>query len=179
MTSAHDEALGELIEWWEDLHDCATGSQAVVLAVPTGWGRTEVLNKLASQIDVQIDTKQHLGAVIRLWCGEAPEGLALQVEWLRRVLDKHGISRHLSEALGLNRAEGVTELGLGAAGLLGVLSGAPEAAAGLPGAAVLKWAAWRRDQTQSGQLAQVVRLANDVVRYSMSLPLAVLIDDGE
>ncbi len=30
-----DEALGELVEWWADLHDCASGSQAIVLAVPT------------------------------------------------------------------------------------------------------------------------------------------------
>src|SRR4051794_17815541 len=43
-------AIGELIEWWEDLHDRSTGSQLATLVVPPGWGRTTVLNVLAERI---------------------------------------------------------------------------------------------------------------------------------
>ena len=41
------ELAGELVEWWEDLWQRGMTSRVVLVAVPPGWGRTTVLDRLA------------------------------------------------------------------------------------------------------------------------------------
>ncbi len=76
-------ALGELVEWWEDLHDCSTGSQLIRLTVPPGWGRTTVMDALEEQVRMD---ERRLGAVLRLSGRQAPDGLTMQIAWLEGVL---------------------------------------------------------------------------------------------
>ncbi len=120
-----------------------------------------------------------LGAVLRLDGAEAPEGVGLQVAWLRAVLDEAGFVPALRRALGLDRSEGIAEVGLGALGLLRLVSGLPELLAGLPASLLLNITASGRDGLRSGQLAEVARLAGGIASYSRSLPVALLIDDAE
>ena len=40
----HAAVAGELVEWWEDVCLRGIGSRVVLVAVPTGWGRSTVLD---------------------------------------------------------------------------------------------------------------------------------------
>jgi hypothetical protein len=169
-------AVAELIEWWEDLHDCSTGSQLVSLVVPPGWGRSTVLAVLAARIGAD---EARLGAVLRLAGREAPDGLAVQIAWLRGVVEDQGCLPQVQRALGLDRTESVVEAGLDALGLFGLVTGLGAHIAGLPASLMLNAAASARDRAEAGQLASVARVASGIASYSKSLPVAVLIDDAE
>ena len=43
LMSRQAEVLEELEEWREDVRERGIGSRVVLLAVPTGWGRSAVL----------------------------------------------------------------------------------------------------------------------------------------
>ncbi|MEA2704149.1 MAG: hypothetical protein QOD63_2094 [Actinomycetota bacterium] len=174
LATHQDAAIAELVEWWEDLHDCSTGSQLVSLVVPPGWGRTTVLDELAERIDAD---ESRLGTVVRLAGRDAPDGLAMQVAWLTSEFEDR--LPQAWRALGLDRSEGVVEAGLGLLGLLGLVAGLPGLVAGLPASLFLKVVVSVRDRAEEGQLATVARLAHGLANYSQSLPLAVLIDDAE
>ena len=45
MSQYQAEALEELQEWREDVRERGIGSRVVLLAVPGGWGRSEVLTR--------------------------------------------------------------------------------------------------------------------------------------
>ncbi len=175
-TAAHQgRAITELVEWWEDLHDCSTGSQLVSLIVPSGWGRSTVLDVLADRI---ARDESRPGKILRLAGLEAPHGLPMQVAWLTGVLEEQGCLQ-VRRVLGLHRTEGVTEAGLDLLGLFGLVTGLPALLAGLPASLLLNVAASTRDRVESGQLAKVARLAHGLASFSRNLPLAILIDDAE
>jgi hypothetical protein len=90
-------AMEELVERWEDLHDCKTGSQLARLVVPRGWGRTTVLDALEAHIAA--DDQRH-GAVLRLPGRKAPDELFLQVAWLENLLKREDILRDTAEPSG-------------------------------------------------------------------------------
>lgn len=169
-------ALVELVEWWEDLHDRSIGSQAIILRVPPRWGRTHLLDCFESSIVA--DTSRP-GVVVRVSGSEAPDGLALQAQWLEELLDRAGHLDAVRWALGLHRLETFTERALGLASIAGVLQGSLAAAAGLPATVALGAVAWSRDRSTAGQLARVARMSSGLARDSTDRPIAVLVDDAE
>ncbi len=103
------DALAELVEWWEDLHDCSTGSRLVTLVVPTGWGASTTLKEFEKRVSAD---GTRLGAVLRLEGRRAPEGLGPQIVWLRGLLEDQGFFPKVQRALGLDHSEGVAEVGI-------------------------------------------------------------------
>jgi tetratricopeptide (TPR) repeat protein len=168
-------ALNELMGWWDDLHDCATGSQLARFVVPPGWGRTVVLDAL----EARVAADERLGIVVRLSGKQAPDDLPLQVTWLEHLLRDKAVLAENRRALKLDRVEGVAEAGLGALGLAGLVTGLPQLVTGLPASLLLELASSARDRTRAGQLADVARMAHAMASYSISLPVAVLVDDAE
>ncbi len=83
----HDDAVSELIEWFEDVAgldaDLGIGARCVVLPVAEGWARTTVLECLADHV-AQQDHRQALA--VTLEGREAPDGVELQAAWLPTAL---------------------------------------------------------------------------------------------
>ena len=46
----HAALVAELAEWAEDLWQVCTGSRVVLVKVPSGWGRTTVLERFQAEI---------------------------------------------------------------------------------------------------------------------------------
>lgn len=63
---------------------------------------------------------------------QCPERLAMQVAWLDDELEGQRLPPSIRSALGPDRSEGVAEAGLGALGMLGLVTGVPDLVAGLP-----------------------------------------------
>ena len=98
----HAQLAGELVERCEDPCERGTGSRAVLVAVPPGRGVTTALGHLAAAADGD----------------DVPVTLA-----------KAATRHRITQFLGLDRFCGMTQLGLGVAGLS--ISG-PPAAVGFP-----------------------------------------------
>ena len=86
----HAEAAGELVEWWEDLWQRGMTSRVVLVAVPSGWGRTTVLNRLAEAVGAD-DAPVTL--IARINGRELPDEAGSQAAVLRDCLAEAG-TRH-------------------------------------------------------------------------------------
>src|SRR5215471_16450401 len=72
----HAVVLDELVEWWEDLSRDEIGSQAVLLAVPSRWGRTTLLEQFAAIIGKD----EAISIVVPVDGTSLPDGLGLQAQ---------------------------------------------------------------------------------------------------
>ena len=169
----HAAALEELVEWWQDLAQQEINSRAVLLPVPPRWGRTYLLDEFAAFVEAD----EALSIVVRVPGAALPDGLGLQALQLRKQFADACVKHRLAELLGVDRLGGVTQLGLGVAGLfaapLAALVGLLVAGAGV-GAAGKAW-----DNSLAGQEGMVAKLARAVAAVSVSVPVVVIIDDAD
>ena len=181
----HAELAGELVEWWEDLWQAHTGSRVVLVAVPPGWGRTTVLDRLAEAagaddapvtLIVRIEG-QALRALETAGLRAQALARALQVQLLRTDLGEAAEQHRVVERLGLDEPAGRAQLGLGVANLFfsGLTAGISFLLAGLAVAAAGK--VW--DDSPAGQDGALARTARAVAAVSVQAPVTVIIDDAD
>jgi len=169
----HLAVLAELTEWWEDLGQRAIGSQAVLVAVPPGWGRSAVLGEFRAVVE-DIDSPITLVVAID---GSLPPGLAVQADALREDLAAAGQRSRIAELLDLDTAAGKVLLGLGVGGLF--VSGMAAAASLLVASLAVTAAGNAWDGSPAGQEGAVARAARAVSAVSVSVPVVVIIDDAD
>jgi hypothetical protein len=173
-----EAAAAELAKWWEGTRQRGAGSRAVLLAVPPGWGRTSVLDQLATVIS-RADGPAAL--VVRIGGRSLPAGLGVQARVLGDCLLEAGVRRRAAEVLCLGRlggaarpaAGGLFASGLAAAVsfvLAGLAAGAAAGAGGAGGAG---------DDSLDGDHGVVARAARAAAAVSASAPVVVMIDDAD
>jgi hypothetical protein len=178
----HRAAAEELAEWWEDLCDREIGSQVVLLAVPPGWGRSAVL------AEFRVGAESHTGpvALVAAVGGDLPPGRAVQAPELRDALiapldlGRGLLAERAAEVirlLELDKAPGRVQLALGLGGLL--VSGLAAAASLLAASLAVTAAGNAWDASPAGEQGAVARAARELARVSVSVPVAVIIDDAD
>ena len=170
----HAELAGELVEWWEDLWQRGMTSRVVLVAVPPGWGRTTVLDRLAEAAGAD-DAPVTL--IARINGRELPDGAGAQAAVLRDCLAEAGTRHPVAELLGLDRLGGITQMGLGVGGLFvsGLAAAVGFLVAGVAVAAAGK--AW--DDSPAGQDGALARAARAVAETSVQVPAVVIVDDAD
>jgi hypothetical protein len=172
-SARHAAALEELVEWWQDLTSQKINSRAVLLAVPPEWGRTHLLNELATVIK----NDEAVSIVIRVPGAALPDGLGLQALKIRELFSEASVKHRVADLLGVDRLGGAIQFGLDVAGLfvspLAALVGLLLAGVGV-GAAGRVW-----DNSPAGQEGMVARLARAVAALSVSVPMVIIIDDAD
>src|SRR5580698_2606268 len=156
MPGRHLAVLGELTEWWEDVCQSGIGSQAVLLAVPPGWGRTTVLREFRDVVEAP-DAPMTLVAWID---GNLPGGPAVQAAGLRDALTAAASRSRLAGLLGLDNTAGRLQLGLAVGGLF--TSGLAAAASMLIASLALTAAGNAWDGSPAGEEGAVARAARSV-----------------
>jgi tetratricopeptide (TPR) repeat protein len=167
----HLRVAQELVEWWEDLWQRGIGSQVVLLEVPDGWGQYLVLDHLAGVAD---GDSGPVTLVVRVDGRALPEERGLQAAVLRDWLMQAGVRHRVAELLGLDRADGVVQAGLGVGGLF--VSGPAGALAFLLAGVAVGAAGKMWDDSPAGQDGALARAARSVAAVSESLPVVVIID---
>ena len=172
-SSRHVAVLDELIEWWQDLSHQEINSRAVLLPVPSGWGRTCLLKQFA--VAVKADDAPSI--VVPVEGKQLPPGLGVQALKLKELFSEARIEPSVAELLGVDRVGGAVQLGLGVAGLVPVplLALVGYLLGGLVVGAVSR--VW--DDSPAGQDGAVARLARAVAAMSVSVPVVVIIDDAD
>jgi tetratricopeptide (TPR) repeat protein len=172
-SARHAAALEELAEWWQDLARQEINSRAVLLPVPSRWGRTRLLNQFA----VLVEDDEALSIVVRVPGASVPDGLGLQALELRKLFSDARVEHRVAELLGVDRLGSVIQLGLGVAGLfaspLAALVGLLLASVGVSAASKV----W--DGSPAGQEGTVAKLARAVAAVSTAVPVVVVIDDAD
>ena len=110
----HAELADELVEWWEDLGQRGMTSRVVLVAVPPGWGRTTVLDRLAEAVGAD-DAPVTL--IARINGKKVLEGGGTQASILRDCLAGATTRHRAAELLGLDRLGGITQMGVGVGAL--------------------------------------------------------------
>ena len=168
-----DGVLNDLVQRQKELSQGETESQAVLLPVPSGWGRTALLNRFEEIIRADED---HLAQVVRIDGMSVPGGLGLQVQALREIFLEAGIIRRAAERLGIDRPGGLVQAGLGVASLFfSQLIGA--AAFVVANAIAVAERVW--DDSPAGQEGVLARTGRIAAALSVSLPVVVLIDNAD
>jgi tetratricopeptide (TPR) repeat protein len=170
----HDELTGELVEWWEDLWQRGMTSRIVLIALPPGWGRSVVLNRLAGTVDAD---QAPITLVVRVNGRELPDGKGLQAAALRECLAKAMNSHRVAKLLGMDRLGGSVQMGIGVGSLF--VSGLAAAAGFLVTGVALAAAGKAWDDSPAGQDGMVARAARAVAATSTQVPVVVLIDDAD
>jgi hypothetical protein len=172
-SNRHAAALEELAEWWQDLARQDINSRLVLLPVPPHWGRTHLLNNFATVVE----NDEVVSIVVRVPGEALPDGLGLQALELQKLFGEARVEHRVASLLGVDRLSGVTQLGLGVAGLfvspLAALIGLLLAGVGV-GASGKVW-----DDSLAGQEGAVAKLARAVAAGSVSVPVVVIIDDAD
>jgi hypothetical protein len=170
----HAELVEELVEWWEDLWQRGMTSRVVLVAVPPGWGRSAVLDRLAEAANAD-DAPVTL--IVRVNGRELPAGQGLQAAALRECLAQAADSHRVAELLGMDRLGGAVQMGIGIGGLFvsGLAAGVGFLLAGIAVAASGK--AW--DDSPGGQDGAVARAARATATVSVRVPVIVIIDDAD
>jgi hypothetical protein len=170
----HTELAGVLVEWWEDLWQRGMTSRVVLVAVPPGWGRTDVLDRLAEAAGAD-DAPVTL--IARINGRELPDGVGAQAAVLRHCLAEAAARHPVAELLGLDRLGGITQMSLGVGGLFvsGLAAAVGFLVAGVAVAAAGK--AW--DDSPAGQDGALARTARAVAETSVHMPAIVVIDDAD
>ena len=168
----HAELAGELVEWWEDLWQRGMTSRVVLVAVPPGWGRTTVLDRLAAAAGAD-DAPVTL--IARINGQDCRRGSARRRRYCG-LPGRGGDAARVAELLGLDRLGGI-QMGLGVGGLVRVRADRRGRflVAGLAVAAAGK--AW--DDSPAGQDGALARTARAVAAMSVQVPVVVIIDDAD
>ncbi len=165
-------AAVELAQWWDGIRQGGIGSHAVLLAAPSGWGRSTVLEQLPEIIS-RPDAQTSL--VVRISARSLPDGPGLQAAAVRDGLLAADVRRQAAVLLCLSRLRGRARLGStsllksGIAGtILLLVAGVAAAAAG-----------GEADDGPAGENGAAARAARVVAAVSASAPALVIIDDAD
>ncbi len=175
----HDDVFGELVEWYEDVAGSvdrpSIGARCMVVPVRHGWGRTTLLERLASQVNG--DDTLSIARLVR--GGDAPEGMALQAAWLPGELrDASGSSA--GDVLGVSSSAGRFQRGLSAADAFGVLGGRVGSVAALLVSLGVDVFGSVESREDARALGDVGRLARRVAGFSADeYPVVEVVDDPE
>jgi hypothetical protein len=173
-SSEHEALTEELIELWEGLWQENAPSGVVLVAVPPGWGRTTVLDRLAAAASAD---EAPVTLMARVSCRVLPDESGLQAAAVREHLGAAASQHRVAELLGLDRLGGITQMGLGVGGLfvsdLAALVGFLVTGIAI-GAAGKAW-----DDTPAGMDGTLARIARAVAGTSTQVPVIVLIDDAD
>jgi AAA ATPase domain len=165
-------AATEVAQWWHGLRQSGIGSQAVLLAAPSGWGRSTVLDRLPeiiSRADGSVSLKVRINA--RSLPGEpGPQALAL-----RDGLLGADLRRQAAALLCRRQLRGAPRLGIGSLLLSGIAGTISLLAAGLAAAA----AGDVVDDSPASENSASARAARVVAAVSASAPALVVIDDAD
>jgi hypothetical protein len=166
------EAATEVAQWWHGLRHGGIGSQAVLLAAPSGWGRSTVLDQLPeiiSRADGPIGLEVRINA--RSLPGEpGPQALALRDGLLGPEL-----RRQAAALLCRRQLRGAPRLGIGSLLLSGMAGTISLLAAGLAAAATGSAV----DDSPASENSASARAARVVAAVSASAPALVVIDDAD
>jgi hypothetical protein len=150
-SSRHRAVLEELTEWWEDVRDSGIGSRVVLAPVPPGWGASAVLDGFRELVE------DPAGPVtITISVGDVPlASRAIEAGALRDELMTPFVRSRAAELLGLDKASGDVQLGLGIGGLFasGLAVTVPLLMGSLLAAVTENW--W--DNRPAGQQGMVAR----------------------
>ena len=165
-------AATEVAQWWHGLRHGGIGSQAVLLAAPSGWGRSTVLDHLPeiiSRADGPISLEVRINA--RSLPGEpGPQALAL-----RDGLLGPGLRGQAAALLCRRQLRGAPRLGIGSLLLSGMAGTISLLAAGLAAAATGSAV----DDSPASENSASARAARVVAAVSASAPALVVIDDAD
>jgi hypothetical protein len=173
MLSGRQEAAAtDLAQWWDGVGQGGTGSRAVLLAVPAGWGRSTVLDQLAGTIS-GVDGPATL--VVRISGRSLPDTPGPQAVLLRECLMGGGVRQRVAEMLCRNQLRSTAPLSAGslfasslAAALSLLLASLATTAAGTAG-----------DDSPEGENGALARAARAVAAVSEAAPVVVMIDDAD
>ena len=174
LSQQQEAVLDELTEWWEDLSRRGIGSRAVLVPVPSRWGRTTLLGEFTAVVE----RDACVSLVVKIDGASQPDGLGLQAQALRSRFVEAGLrQRRAASVLGADRPDWIIRLGLGVGGLF--VSPLPAGAAFLLASLAAEAAGRVWDDTVAGQDGGLARLARAVAAVSVSLPVVVVIDDAD
>jgi hypothetical protein len=164
-------AAAELAQWWDGLRLGGSGSHAVLLAGPAGWGRSTVLDQFPqiSSADAPISLE------VRINGRSLPDGPGRQAGALRDSLLGAGVRRQAAALLCRSRLRGAPRLGAGSLLLAGLAGTISLLQAGLAAAAAGEVA----DARPASENGAVARAARVVAAVSESAPALVVIDDAD
>ncbi len=164
----------ELVEWWEDLWQRGMTSRVLLVAVPPGWGRTTVLDRLVESAGAD---DAPITLIVQVSGRELPDGAGVQAAVLRDCLAGEATRHRVAELLGLDRFGGITQIGLGVGGLF--VSGLAGAVGFLVAGVAVGAAGKAWDDSPAGQDGALARAARAVAATSVELPVVVVIDDAD
>lgn len=173
LTLRQAELLEELGEWLEDVREAGIGSRVVLLAAPTGWGRSAVLARFR---DIADDADGPVTVVAGIE-GNLPGGRAVQAAVLQKILAGIAPPSRAAELLDVDTVAGRAGLGMDVAGwFVPGLS----AAVSLTGLSRLLGAVARvREDSPAGDSGAVARAARAVAALSVKVPVVVIVDDAD
>ncbi len=174
MVGRQEQLLEELTEWWEDLWQRGIGSRVILAGVPSGWGRTTVLDAFTEIIS---RSAAPVTLIARINGTDLPSEPGLQAEAVRQCLLAAAARHPAAELLGLDRLAGTAQTAVGVAALFysGLAAGISFLLAGVAISAVGK--AW--DATPAGQDGPAARTARAVAAVSVQAPVVVIVDDAD
>jgi hypothetical protein len=170
------EAVAELAQWWDGVRHGGSGSHAVLLAGPEGWGRSTVLDQLPDLIGKpDAPDPRPVCPVVRINGRSLPDEHGPQALALRDGLLGGEVRRQAAALLCCSRLRGAPRLGTGSLLLSGIAGTMSLVLAGLAAAAK----GGLPDDSPAGQNSAAARAARVVAAVSASAPTLVLIDDAD
>jgi hypothetical protein len=164
-------AATELAQWWDGLRLGGSGSHAVLLAGPAGWGRSTVLDHLPEIIRADAP----ISLEVRINGKSLPDGPGLQAPALRDSLLGAGVRQQAAALLCRRWLLGARRLGVGSLLLTGMAGTISLLLAGLAAAA----AGGVADDGPASENGATARAARVVAAVSASAPALVVIDDAD
>src|SRR5258708_2577792 len=166
------DAAADLAQWWEGIRQGGVGSHAVLLAGPTGWGRSTVLEQLAGSVG-RADAQASL--VVRISGRSLPGGPGLQAAALRDGLLAAEVRRQAAALLCRGRLLDSARPAAGSL-LMSAMAGTISLLLAGLAASIAGGAADDRPASENGAAA---RAARAVAAVSASAPILVVIDDAD
>lgn len=171
-------AAAELVQWWEGIRQGNVGSHAVLLAGPSGWGRSTVLDQLpasTSRADAQA------GLVVRISGRSLPGGPGPQATALRDCLLTAQVRRQAAALLCRSRLPSTVRLPSTARPAKGsLLMSAMAGTISLVLTGLAATIAGRAaDDCPDSEDGAAARAARTVAAVSASVPILVVIDDAD
>ena len=163
-------AATELAQWWDGLRPGGSGSHAILLAEPAGWGRSTVLDQLPEIIRTDAPILE-----VRINGRSLPHGPGPQAAALRDSLLGAGVRRQAAALLCTSRLRGAPRLGAGSLLLAGMAGAISLLQAGLAAAA----AGGVADDSPASENGAAARAARVVAAVSASAPVVVALDDAD
>lgn len=164
-------AAAELAQWWAGLRLGGSGSHAILLAGPGGWGRSTVLDQFPEIIRADAP----ISLEVRINGRSLPDGPGLQAAALRDSLLGAEVRRQAAALLCRSRLGGAPRLSARSLLLTGMTGTISLLLAGLAAAA----AGGVADDCPASENGAAARAARVVAAVSASAPVLVVIDDAD